>query len=68
VSSVVPDDDDARQGLAAGLDEIVREGARRMMAQALEAEADAVIEAPPVRSTRSAGGCCAAPVTPARGR
>ena len=43
--SVVPDDDDAREDLAAGLDEIVREGARRMLAQALEAEVDAVIEA-----------------------
>lgn len=43
--SVVPDDDDARADVAAGLDEIVREGARRMLAAALEAEAAAVIEA-----------------------
>jgi transposase-like protein len=38
-------DDDARAELAAGLDEIVREGARRMLAVALEAEVDAYIEA-----------------------
>jgi transposase-like protein len=38
-------DDDARAELAAGLDEIVREGARRMLAAALEAEVDAYIEA-----------------------
>jgi putative transposase len=43
--SVVPDDGAAREDLAAGLDEIVREGARRMLAQALEAEVAAVIEA-----------------------
>ncbi len=43
--SVVPDDDAAREDLAAGLDEIVREGARRMLAEALEAEVDAVIAA-----------------------
>jgi transposase-like protein len=43
--SVVPDDDGAREDLAAGLDEIVREGARRMLAEALEAEVAAVIEA-----------------------
>jgi putative transposase len=43
--SVVPDDDDARADVAAGLDEIVREGARRMLAEALEAEVAAVIEA-----------------------
>ncbi len=33
-------DDDARAELTAGLDEIVREGARRMLAAAIEAEAD----------------------------
>lgn len=41
---VVPDDDEARTDLAAGLDEVVREGARRMLAEALEAEVAAVIE------------------------
>ncbi|MGE5763416.1 MAG: transposase, partial [Mycobacterium leprae] len=35
----------AREELAAGLDEIVREGARRMLAVALEAEVEAYIAA-----------------------
>jgi len=38
-------DDDARAELAAGLDEIVREGARRMLAAAIEAEADGYVTA-----------------------
>ena len=38
-------DETARTELAASLDEICREGARRMLAAALEAEADAYIEA-----------------------
>jgi putative transposase len=38
-------DDDARAELTAGLDEIVREGARRMLAVALEAEVDAYVSA-----------------------
>jgi putative transposase len=38
-------DDDARAELTAGLDEIVREGARRMLAVALEAEVDAYVTA-----------------------
>jgi len=38
-------DEAARTELAAGLDEICREGARRMLATALEAEVDAYIEA-----------------------
>ena len=37
-------DDDARADLALGLDEICREGARRMLAAALEAEADLYVE------------------------
>jgi transposase-like protein len=37
--------DGARAELAAGLDEIVREGARRMLAAALEAEVDAYVTA-----------------------
>ncbi len=37
-------DDDARADLALGLDEICREGARRMLAAALEAEADMYVE------------------------
>jgi putative transposase len=38
-------DDDARAELHVGLDEIVREGARRMLAVALEAEVDAYVTA-----------------------
>ena len=38
-------DDDARAELTAGLDEIVREGARRMLAVALEVEVDAYVRA-----------------------
>jgi len=38
-------DDDARADMTAGLDELVREGARRMLAAALEAEVDAYVAA-----------------------
>ena len=38
-------DETARTELSAGLDEICREGARRMLAAALEAEVDAYVEA-----------------------
>ncbi len=38
-------DDDARAEMRAGLDEIVREGARRMLAVALETEVDAYVAA-----------------------
>src|SRR5438093_10361659 len=38
-------DDDARAEMHAGLDEIVREGARRMLAAALEAEVDGYVAA-----------------------
>src|SRR3712207_5701789 len=41
----VHQDDEAREELALDLDEIARQGARRMLAQALEAEVDAYIEA-----------------------
>src|ERR1019366_4056436 len=41
----VETDDAARAELLTGLDEIVREGARRMLAVALEAEVDAYVEA-----------------------
>jgi len=40
---VVVDDVPAREDLATGLDEIVREGARRMLAAALEAEVEAYV-------------------------
>src|SRR4051812_2883857 len=42
---VVVDDESGREDLAAGLDEIVREGARRMLAAALEAEVEAYVAA-----------------------
>ncbi|MST31597.1 IS256 family transposase, partial [Acidimicrobiaceae bacterium USS-CC1] len=38
-------DEQAGAELASGLDEIVREGARRMLAAALEAEVDAYVAA-----------------------
>jgi len=38
-------DDNAHADMVAGLDEIVREGARRMLAAALEAEVAGYIEA-----------------------
>ncbi len=38
-------DDDRCEDAPAGLDEIVREGARRMLAAALEAEVDAYVAA-----------------------
>lgn len=41
----VETEDDARAELRTGLDEIVREGARRMLAVALEAEVDAYVDA-----------------------
>jgi putative transposase len=41
----VHQDDEAREELALDLDQITRQGARRMLAQALEAEVDAYIEA-----------------------
>jgi transposase-like protein len=41
----VETDDAARAELLAGLDELVREGARRMLATALEAEVDAYVDA-----------------------
>lgn len=42
--SVVPDDDGARKDVSASLDEIVREGARRMLVKALDAKVASVIE------------------------
>jgi hypothetical protein len=42
---VVVVDEPVREDLAAGLDEIVREGARRMLAAALEAEVEAYVAA-----------------------
>lgn len=42
----VVEDGAAREELAAGLDEIAREGARRMLAAALEAEVEAYLTIP----------------------
>ena len=61
-------DDDARAELTVGLDEIVREGARRMLAAAIEAEADGMPSRSPMSATRTAGGWSSATVTPSRAR
>ncbi len=61
-------DDDARAELAVGLDEIVREGARRMLAAALEAEVDAYIEALAGELDERAAGWWSATATPSRAR
>ena len=45
-----------REDLAASLDEIVREGARRMLAAALEEEVAAYIAAHAASGTRTADG------------
>ena len=54
----VHQDDEAREELALDLDEIARQGARRMLAQALEAEVDAYIvptsKRPAINATREA--------------
>jgi hypothetical protein len=52
----VAEDAATREELAAGLDEIVREGARRMLAAALEAEVEAYITACPASGTRRGAG------------
>ena len=62
-------DEAAREDLAASLDEIVREGARRMLAAALEDEVAAYIAAHAGRAGRArAGGWWCATGTPGRGR
>jgi hypothetical protein len=49
-------DEAAREDLAAGLDEIVREGTRRMLAAALEDEAAPTSRRMPPSRARTAGG------------
>lgn len=44
--TVVTDDDARAEEAAAGLDEIAREGARRMLSAPIEAEASGYVEAP----------------------
>ena len=62
-------DDPRRPDGVALIDEIVREGARRMLAAALEAEVDAYIAAVRATSATSAAAgwwCATAPTSPAR--
>ena len=61
--SVVPDDA-AQAELRLELDELFREGARRMLAVALEAEVEAYIAAPPSCWTNTATGWWSATATP----
>jgi hypothetical protein len=56
-------DDAANSELTISLDELAREGARRMLA-ALEAEVDAHITPTPLWSTNVGIGWCAATATP----
>ena len=60
-------DDDARAELTLGLDEICREGARRMLAAALEAEVTRTSPPWPTSATRPAAAWWCATVTPSRG-
>ena len=64
----VVEDAAAREELTAGLDELVREGARRMLAAALEAEVEAYLARTPASATRPAGGSWCATGTRGRGR
>jgi putative transposase len=61
-------DESSRAELAASLDEIVREGARRMLAAALEAEVEAYLAAFAGEWTRMGGGWWCATVMRDRGR
>ena len=61
-------DEAASVELSNGLDELVAEGARRMLAAALEAEVDGYISPDPTRSTRTgiAWSCATGTPMPAR--
>ena len=62
---LVDDAAEGREEVVAGLDEIAREGARRMLAAALRAEADAYVEMRwPRSSMRRGGGWWCATGTP----
>ena len=50
------------------IDEIVREGARRMLAEALQAEVMPTLRRSPPSGTRTAGGWWSAMATTSRGR
>jgi hypothetical protein len=58
-------DEAARSKLHADLDELAHEGARRMLAAALEAEVDDYLAATPPSVMRAAGGWWSATATPA---
>ena len=70
--TVVPGDasghEEGQDGPASLIDEIVREGARRMLAEALQAEVDAYIARFAASGMRTAAGwwCATAPIS--RGR
>ena len=71
--TVVPGDDPATKGVngtaSSLIDEIVREGARRMLAEALQAEVDAYIARSSRRArTRTAAGWWSATAPPATDR
>ncbi len=70
--TVVPGEGSGHEGAKDGspslIDEIVRGGARRMLAGALRAEADAYIAAFAGEGTRTAAGLWCATATTSRGR
>jgi putative transposase len=61
-------DERARAELRLDLDELAREGARRMLAAALEAEVDAYLAAHAAERDEGAGGWWCATGTPANAR
>jgi hypothetical protein len=64
--TVVHDQKSSNENGTAGgslLDEIVRDGARQMLAAALQVEVVAYIEQSPIRSTRTGGGWWSATAT-----
>jgi hypothetical protein len=70
--TVVPGDGSGHEGGKDGspslIDEIVREGARRMLAEALQAEVDAYIAAHAASGTKAAAGWWSATAPTSRGR
>ena len=65
--TVVAEDGQRREGVSL-LDDIVREGARRMLAAALEAEVDAYLAAAAAERDEQVGGWWCATATPASAR
>ena len=71
VVSDAVDRDGSAAGAASGsslIDELVREGARRMLAEALRAEVDAYCTDSPMSATRTGGGWWCATATTNRAR